>query len=70
MMRRIERTAKLGDAACHSGRGLVVHDHHRFYRVAAIGSQPRFQFRGVRASPPGAGHVIDLNAEFLGDPSP
>src|SRR5882757_10589969 len=70
MMRRIHGTAKLGDAAGHSGGGLIVNDHHGFNAVVFVISETRRQFIGGSALAPVAGNVVDLEPEFFSDLAP
>ena len=70
MMRLIHDPAKFGDPARHSGGGLVVNDKHSFNPVIAVGSQPRFEFRGGCALAPVPWNIVDLDAEFFRDLAP
>ena len=59
----VDRLADLCDAARYPGRGLVVHDAHRLYRVLPVCGELFLDHSRIGAVPPVARHKIDLEPE-------
>ncbi len=64
----VDRVAHVLHAARHAGRGLVVHDAHRFDLAVFVGFETRGDRLGIGAVAPVAGDHFDVEARVVRPP--